>query len=177
MACPPPTSKAFSVTLTENNGVWYMDSQGPGQYPTLSVPQCDNANFTFTIQGKSAGVFVDYNQPTSTPVSVAKGSAKPNGNGVDSQITGISVSNNGKTLQFSDGNSTAGDLNYVLHFTDKTTLDPIITNGGGCCTMMPPSTGGGGVSFTSASFVAGLVAGFLIALLLVALVRYGARRA
>ncbi len=107
----------------------------PGPYPTISVSQCNNAALTFTIKGNSAGVFNSYAPPNSTPVSVAAGNAKPNGNGLDIQITGITVSNNGKTLQFSDSNHSQGNLNYVLHFTDNTTLDPIISNGGGCCTV------------------------------------------
>jgi hypothetical protein len=138
--CPPPQTQASSADLTEANGQWTMNYGGnsyppPGPYPTISVSQCNNAALTFTIKGNSAGVFNSYTPPNSTPVSVAAGSAKPNGNGLDSQITGITVSNNGKTLQFSDSNHNAGNLNYVLHFTDNTTLDPIISNGGGCCTF------------------------------------------
>jgi hypothetical protein len=178
--CPAQQPTTPQVGLTETNGQWSMVYQGttygPGQYPKIGIPCNSHGNFTFTIQGNSSVGFSSYNLPASTPISVAQGTAKPNGNSVDSQITGISVSNNGKVLQFSDSNLNQGSLNYVLHFTDGSSLDPIIQNGGGCCTMMPPSTGGG-IRLTSTSFVAGLVAGFLIALLLVALVRFGARRA
>jgi len=176
--CPPPQTQTSSADLTEANGQWTMNYGGtsyppPGPYPTISVSQCNNAALTFTIKGNSAGVFNSNTPPNSTPVSVAAGNAKPNGNGLDSQITGITVSNNGKTLQFSDSNHSSGNLNYVLHFTDNTTLDPIISNGGGCCTMIPAPVG---VSYTSASFLAGLVVGFLITLLLAVVVRY-ARKA
>ena len=173
--CQPPQSHAHAVQLTEANGQWTMKYDNityppPGPYPTISVPHCDNATFTFQIQGNSAGVFDAYNPPNSTPVSVAAGNAKPTNGGADSQITGITVSNNGKTLQFSDSNNNQGSLNYVLNFTDNTTLDPIISNGGGCCT----SVGG---SFNNSSFLAGLVVGLVIALVAVAIMRLVTRRA
>jgi hypothetical protein len=179
--CQPPQTHANSVQLNEANAQWTMTYGGntyppPGPYPQISVPRCDNATFTFQIQGNSAGVFNPYPAPPNgiPPVTVAVGNAKPNGNGINSQITNISVSNNGKTLQFSDSNNSQNNLNYVLHFTDGSTLDPIISNGGGCCTVNP---GPGPGAFGGNGFVAGLVVGIVLALIGVAIVRFVFRRA
>ena len=175
--CQPPQTHAHSAHLTEANGQWTMIYNGqsyppPGPYPTISVPRCDDATFTFQIQGSSVGLFNPYPPPAggTPPVTAAAGTAKPSGNGIDSQISGITVSNNGKTLQFSDSNNSHNELNYVLHFTDSSQLDPIISNGGGCCTS-------GGGSFYNSSFLAGLVVGLALALVAVAAVRFVTRRA
>lgn len=172
MTCPAQPPFTPHVGLTETNGQWYMHYQnntyGPNQYPPIGVPCNSNADFTFTIQGNTAGKF-----DSTWPITVAQGPDKPNGNVLYGQITVTSHSDS--VLQIHDLNTVAGSMNYVLHFTDNTTLDPIITNGGGCCTTTPPPIV---TSYSSTtSFAAGLVIGFLAALLLVAVVRFAARRA
>jgi len=113
-----------------SNPGWYMThlgkESGPGQYPAIKIDYDRTADFTFTI--KSGADFST--DPKTGPISIQKGNAKPTGGGVDNQITITNQS--AKVLQFNDSNKQKGDLNYVLHFSDGSQLDPIIDNGG-CC--------------------------------------------
>src|SRR5215208_3442887 len=119
MLLSPVTPK---VKLIKQNGQWIMDhlgkKKGPGHYEPIPVPYDQTGDFTFKITGATATFRNDANQG---PITIQKGNAKPTG-GVDSQITDINVTDGGKVLTFHDTNKTKGDLNYVLHFSDGTTL-------------------------------------------------------
>jgi hypothetical protein len=157
------------VDLTQDNGQWSMtyngQTYGPGHYPSISVGSGQYADFTFTIK---KGADFDL----SGPVSVAKGNAKPNGNGLYSQVTVTDVQPT--VLAFHDKNTEKTDLNYVLHFKDGSTLDPIIKNGGGCCQVA--STATGTVTLSNSSFIAYLALAFFVGAAVVLVARWLAGR-
>lgn len=157
------------VELTENNGQWSMKylgtSYGPGNYPPIIIDYNRKGDFTFKIQPGAAGSF-DLNG-TAGAITVAKGDVKPNGAGVYKQIT-VSKDSTPTVLKFSDSNTEKTHMNYVLHFTDGTKLDPIIQNGGGCCTFTQPGVGTTTLSTTSLvaylalAFFVGIIIGVLV---------------
>ena len=154
-----------NIDLTQQNGQWWMTydghSYGPGTYPAISVGNGQYADFTFTIKSGS-----DFD--LSGPVSVAKGNAKPSGNGLYNQVAVTSIQPT--VLQFHDKNSEKTDLNYVLHFKDGSTLDPIIKNGGGCCQVSYSTTGT--VTLSSTSFIAYLALAFAVGVVVALAVRW-----
>jgi hypothetical protein len=149
------------VDLTEANGQWSMKylgkTYGPGNYPPIIIDYNRKGDFTFKIQPGAVGSF-DLSGPVGA-ITVAKGDAKPNGAGVYNQIA-VSKDSTATVLKFSDSNTEKTHMNYVLHFTDQTTLDPIIQNGGGCCTFQQPGVGSTGLS--TASFLGYLALAFFI---------------
>jgi hypothetical protein len=164
MSQPP---EIFQADLSQDKqGQWWMTYQGqtygPGHYPDIIVDPGRYAEFTMN---KKKGADFD----TAAPVSVAKGNAKPAGNGLYNQVTVTSVGTN--VLTFHDKNTEKTDLNYVLHFNDGTKLDPIIKNGGGCC-VRATST----VTLSTTSFAAYLALAFFIGVAVVLVARWFAGR-
>lgn len=153
------------VDLAQDNGQWSMTykglTYGPGHYPPISVGVGQYADFSFTIR-KGA----DFD--TSNPVSVAKGNAKPSGNGLYNQVAVTDLQP--KVLKFHDKNTEKTDLNYVLHFKDGSTLDPIIKNGGGCCQVASSATGT--VTLSSNIFIAYLAVAFFVGVAVVLVARW-----
>lgn len=105
-------------------------AQGPGQYPTVDVPYNQTADLTFQILNPQGVTFA-----ATDPFG-----AKPVNNGKKDFKDQFTVSaGGGRTLTVTDHNGQklkqkylGGDYHYALHFSDGTTLDPVITNGG-CC--------------------------------------------
>jgi hypothetical protein len=137
---------------------WNGTDYGPGNYPPIPVAYNDTGVFTYTI--KTAGVDFD-----KSPIGIDKG-GKPAKGHVNGQID-VSKQSTSTKLVFTDKNKDKGDLNYVLYFNNKTTLDPIIQNGG-CC----QAAGGTGNMVTleyttlaiylAIAFVLGIVAGAIV---------------
>jgi len=129
MQATPLTPKVTLWQVQNGNAKdWWMShlgkDYGPGNYPEIAVDYGKKADFTFTIKQGSANF-------ATNAITIQKGKGKPNGGGGnDKQITITSQTAN--QLQFSDSNQVQGPLNYILHFSDGSTLDPIIDNGG-CC--------------------------------------------
>lgn len=127
-------TQSGTIKLTHKDNAWTMDIgqglQGPDHYPALSVPYDQTADFSFQIVG-SPGVTFAATDPFQ---------AKSNGNGKSDFKDQFDVSQGGeRTLTVSDKNGQklkkpykGGDYYYELHFSDGSTLDPVITNGG-CC--------------------------------------------
>lgn len=124
------TTEKPTVVLNRPQGTneWKMSlnggvSHGAGHYPTVHVGLQNDGDFTYTITPASGTTF------SNDPIWIQKGLTKPPSAGVDSQITNIT--GQGTTvLKFHDSNQDAGQLTYVLNFSDGTKLDPIIDNGG-----------------------------------------------
>lgn len=164
MSQPPVIAKAD--LSQDKQGQWWMtyegQTYGPGHYPEISVGYGQYGDFTMT---KKKGSDFD----SAAPLSVAKGNAKPAGNGLYNQVsvTGVSAT----VLTFHDKNTEKTDLNYVLHFKDGSTLDPIIKNGGGCCQRAT-----GTVTLSTTSFAAYLALAFFIGVAAVLIARWFAGR-
>jgi hypothetical protein len=130
---------SIKLTYDTQHNEWKMavgqgDPQGPGHYPGLSVPYNQTASFTFQIVAPPGVNFT-----TDGPFK-----AKPGGNGKSDFGDQFDVSaGGGRSLTVSDMNGQklkkdykGGDYHYELHFSNGTTLDPVITNGG-CCQAAP----------------------------------------
>jgi hypothetical protein len=148
------------VANPKHGGVeWRMavgagNANGPGHYPKLPVAYDNDGQFTFTILNSKATF-------AANPIEVQAGTGKPSG--IDPQFTFTGAGT--KTLTVHDSNQKAADYNYVLHFSDGSTLDPIIQNGG-CC-----HTAHGGSSTTYALYTAGALGIIVLLVLLVLLLR------
>lgn len=168
--CPPSStgtnSVTFTVSLNQQQDGWHMvcngTDYGPPGYPEISVPKDSVGVFNFSI---TSGANFPLNGPGNkiNAVGIVGGNAKPPQAGNGSGLITVSPPT-ATTLSFTDSNNAkaANKLNYVLYFTDKSQLDPIIDNGG-CCGA--PRGG----FFQSQAFVIALV---VFAVLVVAYVGY-----
>lgn len=136
------TDKAILKLNYDSNGKeWKMakDSgmaQGPGHYPKVDVKYDNLGEFTFVIQNPKGLTFA-----ATDPFVPKAGKSNPADFAAQFEITGAGTG----TLVVKDHNANpkgsayaGGDYHYELHFSNGTTLDPIVTNGG-CC-----SSGGSG---------------------------------
>lgn len=127
------------VTLTplgnSNSTNWNVDHGGkgssdPGSYPVVSLSADSGAWLVhFQLKGNPQVKF------SADPIAIHPG-GKPVPPGVDSQITAVAVSSDGRDLFILDKNTSSGDLNYRINVDNHGALDPIIKNGGG---TTPPS--------------------------------------
>lgn len=107
--------------------------QGP-PYPHVSIGKGDDATLTFTINNPQGIQFQPNNLPTSSPIYIQPGTAKPTSGVSGISKVAVGTSNSGASnaqLSFYDGNKDAGQLTYVLNFVGAPQLDPIIDNTGG----------------------------------------------
>jgi hypothetical protein len=132
---------------------------GPKDCPPIAVAKGQTGSFQFDIVAPPGVSFA-----SSNPLWIQPGSAKPTGPGVDPQFSPVSGAGT-TTLSFGDTNTTAGDYPYSLHFSDGSTLDPIISNGGPGFTGGGGGVGGGGPSYA-------LLAVILVVVLLVGFFGY-----
>ena len=131
--------------MAVNQGV----AQGPGHYPTLTVPYNKTGEFSFQILNPQGVTFA------ATDPFAAK--AQQTGKGDFGDQFNVSAGG-GQTLTVTDMNGQklkqkydGGDYHYALHFSNGTTLDPVVTNGG-CCQS-------GGIGQNAVSYLAiGVVA-------------------
>ena len=125
--------KSFEIKVEQKAGQWQLfhDQAGDPSASSVSVPKGDTGLFSYKIVGSSGVKFA------SDPIWITSGTAKPTQTGVDAQITNVSSGGTNK-LTFTDGNTEATTLTYILRFDDGTATDPIINNGGGGPPPPPP---------------------------------------
>jgi len=128
----------LSENLQGGGTEWWMaqgnnTARGPGNYPTLTVSSDDTGEFTFTVLYPAGVTFARTN-------AFGPKAGAQNPPDFWDQFT---VSPGGtKSLVVKDANANkaggpyaGGDYYYELHFSDGSTLDPVITNGGCCRTI------------------------------------------
>lgn len=122
------------VTLTplgnSTSTDWQVDHAGkgstnPNAYPTVSLdPDTGSWLIHFKLAGNPAVKF------SADPIAIHAG-GKPVAPGVDSQITAVARSADGRDLFILDKNTKPGQLQYKVMVDGHGPLDPIIENGGG----------------------------------------------
>lgn len=123
------------LNFDTQNGEWRMskgqgNAHGPGDYPKLKVDYDHDGLVVFKIQNPQGATFAATNPfvPKSGKTSPADFADQFDVSGGGTNTLTVKVANANKQ----GGPYAGGDYNYELHFTDKPSLDPIITNGG-CC--------------------------------------------
>ena len=124
------------------NGYWRMSKdmgmgQGPGHYPPIKVAYDHEGQFTFVINSPKDVTFA-----ASGAFQAKALKTMPKDFGDQFTVKGEGTN----TLTVTDANAnkggghyTGGDYHYELHFSNGTTLDPIISNGG-CCSSQAQSS-------------------------------------
>src|SRR5437764_227207 len=102
------------------------NSQGPQNYPTVSVTATSGNTITYKIVNPQSITF----DPTN-PIYVQAGTTKPT-SGVNAQFSyALSADHQGlanTVLTVTDANTQSGQYSYVMNFVNATPLDPIIDN-------------------------------------------------
>lgn len=132
----------FKLNWSDQNGNWRMSKdqgmgQGPGHYPSANVAFDHDGQFTFVINSPKNVTFA-----ASDAFKPKAGKTMPTD--FSDQFTVAGQGTN--TLTVTDANAikgggkyTGGDYHYELHFSNGSTLDPIISNGG-CCSSRAQSS-------------------------------------
>jgi len=134
-------AKTMKLTYIAPQNEWRMavgqgTAKGPGHYDKIKIDHNDTGELTFQIINSqnvnfaNDGAFVEKpNQPSKADFA-KQFSVLPGGAGTQKLVVKDANSNG-------DGTPYAGgDYHYELHFSNGTTLDPVITNGG-CCQAAP----------------------------------------
>lgn len=130
------TDKASLKLKYDNQSkAWMMakdtgPDEGPGHYPKVKVDYGNQGEFTFVIHNPKGVTFA-----AKDPFVAKAGKTNP-----ADFADQFSVSGGGtNTLTVKDANANknggpyaGGDYQYELHFSNGSTLDPIVSNGG-CC--------------------------------------------
>lgn len=132
-------NQQINVKLTRGDQggstVWLMDIAGQGKggpngYPPAKVAHGSGADFKFVITGQGTQNITFSNDPIWVDVDTGAGTSPAEAGIKSDQIIDVK-GGGGKTLSFTDTNTSAVNLTYQLNFTGAESLDPIIQNGGG----------------------------------------------
>ena len=129
---PPAPGQAQQVLINWTGTEWLVQLNGNPPVKPAQAKSNLGANgptmFVVNIVGHPTATFKN-----SGALTVWQGNKSQPQPGIDSEVLGPIVTNNGKQLIFFDLNYSKVTLNYALHFNQPTvpSVDPIIENGGG----------------------------------------------